>query len=235
MFDFVSPFDALLSGASPQSKKNSVPQLPPVERSGAIGEPWIAASVAASPDPKRQSVEHLMEQLTRGQVPQQQAPPPQHQPAYDSYASEDFTQNELIQPRGGIQFPQLSAPAPPPPPPQQARVPSPRASPPKLPVQSQQQQQQQRPQPRAGESPIGQPAQQQAPGSNRREKESSPIPRGNWKTDVKGKGPAAKGKVAYVPLLNSHDRRAHCLLQRPLSNYHLRCVAAAGRDTGITE
>lgn len=104
MFDFVSPFDALSSSGS--IKKKPVPQQPSTFSSGNEDSgSWTAVSTS---DPKRQSVDNLLEHLTR-------------QP-YEAYVnSGDYSQSEQQQqPR-----------APPPPIPPKPSVASPRSSPPK--------------------------------------------------------------------------------------------------------
>jgi hypothetical protein len=202
MFDFISPFDALASSGAAPAKKKPVPppQLPQAEVSSGNEDSWASASLSS--DPKRKSVENLMDQLTRGQGSHQVQP---SSPPYDRYlAGDDFSQNELIQPR--------AAPPPPLPPrpphatsprasppgqpmlhlpghlPRPTHITSPRGSPPKVQAQAQH-----RP-PRSVESPVG----PQAPVPGRRDKESSPIPaqRGGWKTENKAKGPGAKGKAS---------------------------------------
>jgi hypothetical protein len=157
IFEFVSPFDHLSSSSSSIKKKPV-----PVQTSGG-GEdtsPWTPAS-----DPKRQSVDNLLENLTRGQPPSQ--PPLSQQPAstYDSYPSGgEFPQGEKMQPR--------IPPPPLPPKPIPNRTSSPRSSPPKA--------QAPRPPFRPADSPASQhstlPGSQQA--GSRRDKESSPGPRG---------------------------------------------------------
>lgn len=172
MFDFISPFDALASSGSSQAKKKPVPQPQPSDLPSGSEDTWTTASL--TPDPKRKSVDNLMEQLTRGQAP----PPQTTSPPYDPYLADEYNQSELVQPRA----------APPPPlPPKPVQVLSPHSSP-RLHAQ-----QQQRPQPRSVESPVGQ---QQGSLSNQRNKESSPAPsqRGSWKAEGKGKGPGTKGK-----------------------------------------
>lgn len=156
MFDFVSPFDHL----STIKKKPVPPQSLSVSSGNEDSGSWTAVS-----DPKRQSVENLLDHLSRGQTLPVQPPPPP--PAtYDAF---DFSQAD-----------NLSARVPPPPlPPKPAanRQGSPRASPPpKSYVQ--------RSQGRGVESPASQhsgPASN--PSGNRRDKESSPVPRGG-----RGKG-----------------------------------------------
>ncbi|EPQ58070.1 hypothetical protein GLOTRDRAFT_104018 [Gloeophyllum trabeum ATCC 11539] len=154
MFDFVSPFDALASSSS-SAKKKPAPAEPPSEDS------WTSVSV--STDPKRKSVENLMDQLTRGQPP---LPAPQRaqapQSSYDPYQRSD--DSSAAEQAGPI--------LPPPPlPPKPAEHVSPRASPPKVAAQHRQQQ------PRSTESPLGQPGGQGNGPPGRRDKESSPVPR----------------------------------------------------------
>ncbi|KAH0830388.1 hypothetical protein J3R83DRAFT_1782 [Lanmaoa asiatica] len=168
MFDFISPFDALASNLEPHS--------------------WTSASLGSLNDPKRKSVENLIDQLTRAQAPYPTAQPPS--PSYDPYSTtDDYSQVDANQ--STLQQPQQqSRPMPPPPlPPKPPGRLSPRASPPKLSVQ----QQPQRPQGRSTESPVGQPV---APV--RRDKEGSPGPRSNWKNDARAKV-ANKGKSQSSP------------------------------------
>lgn len=171
MFEFVSPFDALAANPIPVKKK-------PAPSSSPSEEPWAPASLASLNDPKRKSVENLIEQLTRGQAPYPAQPP---SPSYDPYSTtEEYPQVEPTQQ-------QQSRPMPPPPlPPKPTLVSSPRASPPKLPLQ-----QPPRPQPRSAESP-------QPIAPVRRDKEGSPGPRPNWKNDARPK-PVAKGKSHSSP------------------------------------
>ena len=155
MFDFVSPFDHL-SSSTGSIKKKPVPVQPPTI-SGANED---ASSWTAVPDPKRQSVDNLLEHLARGQPPPSQPPPS----AYETFLSSgEFSHGEKMQSR---------APPPPlPPKPIPNRTASPRASPPKPPAQ--------RPQFRPTDSPATQhvvlPLSQ---AGTRRDKESSPGPRG---------------------------------------------------------
>lgn len=160
MFDFVTPFDHLSSSAS--VKKKPVPQQPASASSGNEDSgSWTTVT-----DPKRQSVENLLEHLTRGQS-QQHVPPAQVQaPAYESYLTGgDFSQTEPISIRALPAQPQPPKSIP-------NRTASPRASPPKS--------QAQRPRPRAVESPAGQQSVTlgHSQSISRREKESSPGPRG---------------------------------------------------------
>ncbi|KAG6879599.1 hypothetical protein C0992_000879 [Termitomyces sp. T32_za158] len=161
MFEFISPFDHLSASAHP-AKRNPVPQA-----SGIAG---INEDAWPVPDPKRQSVDNLLEHLTRGQLPpQHQSLPPAQSlpPTYDAF---EFPPPET-----------LSSRAPPPPlPPKpvtnRAASPPPRSSPPRQPTQ--------RTQGRATESPASQtgggPSLQQ--GGSRREKEGIPVTRGNGRS-----------------------------------------------------
>lgn len=177
MFEFISPFDALASNSN-AIKKKPVPTAPASTSSG-NEDAWTPASLGSLNDPKRKSVENLIDQLTRGQAPYSSAQPPS--PSYDPYnTADEYSQLEANQSTPQLSQ-QQSRPMPPPPlPPKPGRVSSPRASPPKLPVQ--QQQQPQRPQGRSAESPVGQPI-----PLVRRDKEGSPGPRSNWKNDGRGK------------------------------------------------
>ncbi|KAI5124340.1 hypothetical protein M0805_008947 [Coniferiporia weirii] len=152
MFDFVSPFDALASTTSVSGKKKaeSVTMSPDTR---ADADDWT--SLAA--DPKRKSMENLMDQLTRSQGP---LAPPQHQ--LDSYSPEQATP-----PLEPVQFQQKASY------PMKSQAPSsPRGSPPRTyPHHAY-------PQHRAGESPSG-PGMMQGPGNKGRA--GSPPVRGNWK------------------------------------------------------
>lgn len=166
MFEYVSPFDALAQTSSMSVKKKPVPAQPSSVSSGNEDSGWSAIS-----DPKRQSVDNLLENLTRGHLPQPpvaQAPPPAYEP-YNLLGSSDYTTAEPVQPR-------VTVPPPPPLPPKPAgaRPPSPpRVSPPK----------QQLPNRIVSQRPMDSPASQTGvsqlpPQSGRRDKESSPGPRG---------------------------------------------------------
>lgn len=174
MFEFVSPFDHLSSSSSTK-KKPVPPQTASTSSTNDDSGSWTAVS-----DPKRQSVDDLLGHLTRGQ---QSIPQPTQAPSsgYDSYLnSGDFSQAE--------QNPVQSRAPPPTFPPKTVpnRTSSPRSSPPKAQVQ-------QRTQARPVDSPAGQqsilPGSYQGPA--RRDKESSPGPRGGFK-----KGPGAQSKFA---------------------------------------
>ncbi|KAJ7684688.1 hypothetical protein DFH06DRAFT_1156346 [Mycena polygramma] len=165
MFDFVSPFDAL-SSATGSIKKKPLPAQAPSISSGTEESGWTNLS-----DPKRQSVDNLLEHLTRGTASQISGPP-----AYESYlGSSDYSQTETTR-----------APPPPlPPKPVPNRTASPRASPPKAHAQ--------RAPIRGVESPASQQSNSQGTGNgnNRRDKESSPGPRGGYR---KGLGQAKGNK-----------------------------------------
>lgn len=170
MFDFVSPFDHLSSTAG-SVKKKPVPQSSNVS-SGTDDSSWTTV-----PDPKRQSVENLLENISRGQHPQPLVQPSVPAPvsAYESYyGGNDYSQGEQVSSRAPLPpIPTAVKPVP--------RTASPRASPPKPPVQQQPQPlpQPQRPQPRQPDSFITQgppPSNASQGGGARREKESSPGP-----------------------------------------------------------
>ncbi|KAJ6606531.1 hypothetical protein DFH09DRAFT_1299762 [Mycena vulgaris] len=169
MFDFVSPFDALSNTTTGSIKKKTVPVQPPSVSSGTEESgSWTNLS-----DPKRQSVDNLLEHLTRSTAAQIPAPP-----AYESYlGGSDFSQSE----------PSRAPPPPLPPKPVPNRTASPRASPPKTHAQ--------RAPVRVVESPASQQGGSQPSGNgngnNRRDKESSPGPRGAYR---KGLGQAKGNK-----------------------------------------
>ncbi|KAJ7702347.1 hypothetical protein B0H17DRAFT_1043830 [Mycena rosella] len=156
MFDFVSPFDAL-SSTTGSIKKKPVPVQPPSVSSGTEESgSWTNLS-----DPKRQSVDNLLEHLTRGTASQIAGAP-----AYESYlGGNDFSQTD----------PSRAPPPPLPPKPVPNRTASPRASPPKTHAQ--------RAPVRVVESPASQQGSSQPSGNgnNRRDKESSPGPRGAYR------------------------------------------------------
>ncbi|KAI0079997.1 hypothetical protein K474DRAFT_440600 [Panus rudis PR-1116 ss-1] len=162
MFDFVSPFDALTGSASTQAKRKPVPsasQQAPAASSGDEPTSWNPA--LAPVDPKRKSVENLMDQITRGQAPlPTSASNPMLVPVNDPYTPTDEPGHPEPAP------PRASRPLPPQPAPTGS---SPRSSPPKQPTN-------QRGQRRgAADSPIGQPAEVQY-NNGRRDRESSPVP-----------------------------------------------------------
>ncbi|TDL27270.1 hypothetical protein BD410DRAFT_713619 [Rickenella mellea] len=181
MFEFVSPFDALTPASSQAKKKAEVAHLSTGSRD--TDDSWTSVSVNA--DPKRKSMENLMDQLTRSQG----HPGPLQHP-HDSY-SPDLSHSSQTEPAHV-----LSRVPPPPLPPKPSQGPtSPRASPPQTYAQHRPQ-----PQARMDEPPTQPPAVQrfgQLPAS--REKAGSPQPRG-WKTAQEGKmRGGAKGKNFISP------------------------------------
>jgi hypothetical protein len=164
MFDFVSAFDALSSSGTSSVKKKPPPQA--TGASSSNEDSW-------SSDPKRKSVENLMDQLTRGQVP----PSTQaSQMSYDPYiTAEDVP--EQVQSR--VPQPPLSS--------KPGRTVSPQASPPKHHAVHRQQ--------RMGDSPISTPA---APASIpiRKDKENPMLSRGGFKPKP---GPGGRNKNQSSP------------------------------------
>ncbi|THH32998.1 hypothetical protein EUX98_g1193 [Antrodiella citrinella] len=155
MFEFVSPFDAL-TGSSLQPKRKPA-QTQTSHVAGGSEDSWNSS---AAVDPKRKSVENLMDQLTRGQAPM--APPPAQAPPvnpYDPYSPSDdppLSQEPFL----------TRASRPLPPQPAQATS-SPRSSPPKIPLAQRQQR-------RSADSPMGAP--QGSYGSPSPNKDGSPHP-----------------------------------------------------------
>lgn len=174
MFDFVSPFDALNSPPT-QAKRKPVPAQPSITGTSDDSS-WSNLAM----DPKRKSVENLMDQITRGQGPL--TPPTQAVTAqFDPYAYAPSDDLPTPQAEQG----QAKAPRPLPPQPS-GQTGSPRASPPKVAAQARAQQR------TSVDSPIGPPAPQgsyyQAP---RKEKESNnpfrPMVASNKNVGLKGK------------------------------------------------
>ncbi|KAE9394980.1 hypothetical protein BT96DRAFT_966810 [Gymnopus androsaceus JB14] len=171
MFDFVSPFDAL--SASSSTKKKSQPhQAPSVSSNNDDSGSWTAVSgTVSTTDAKRQSVDNLLETLTRTRITQ---PPPQSQPQqaggqFDPY--NEYTYPEQMQ----IQIPA--------PPAQQKQLPRP-TSPPRRSSPSKTQAQRAR----AIESPASQQGSIGNNNNNRRDKESSPVPSLTARGSIRGKG-----------------------------------------------
>ena len=153
MFEFTSPFDHM------PVKKKPIPTAQPASVASSTDDStWTNVA-----DPKRQSVENLLENLTRSQPPSTQA-----HSVYESYLSgSDFSSAEPVATR-----------APLPPIPTTKILPHRGPSPPKT-------QPLHRPQPRApdlnvnSQSPHSQSPQSVHGTPTRRDKESSPGPRGN--------------------------------------------------------
>ncbi|KAF7311567.1 hypothetical protein MKEN_01059300 [Mycena kentingensis (nom. inval.)] len=180
MFDFVSPFDALNAAV----KKKPVPAVAASASTSAEESSMASWTNVTVPDPKRQSVDNLLEHLTRGTASQMAGAP-----AYESYlgggAGSDFGSTTSATESSRVPIPGV-APVNVKQQPQQVpqRTASPRASPPKTHAQRV-------PMGRMGDSPQG-TTQQQAgsgAGNNRRDKESSPGPRGGYRKGAgQGKG-----------------------------------------------
>jgi hypothetical protein len=201
MFDFVSPFEAL-TNPPPQAKRKPVPSQPSGTGSNTDDSSWTT-NIAM--DPKRKSVENLMDQITRGQGPLQ--PPAQSVTAqFDPYAPSE----ELPTPQAEQSHTRSSRPLPP-----QPTTQSPRASPPKIAAQARQQRQ-------SVESPIGPPA----PPSgyyqqSRKDKEGSPFRPMGFDARNKSNGPRGKSAAGYV-LVQYHELLLICrpteAISRPLSS-----------------
>lgn len=172
LFDFISPFDAL-SSSSGSMRKKSGPQQPSTVSSS--GNEDSSTSWTVVSDPKRQSVDNLLDTLTRGAPSSNVSTTPPQQPPqqiaasnYDPYLSgPDYAQ--LEEARTPANIPVMPKPSPP----YYARPASPRslpASKPQVPVG--------RGAPRFNDSPASQSGASQGPGNGRRDKESSPGPRG---------------------------------------------------------
>lgn len=173
LFDYVSPFDALASTSA--VKKKDVGYASAESRD--TEDSWTP--LTTSVDPKRKSVENLMDQLARSQGPVQAT----HQ-SLDPYGVEPDTP-----PNEPAQLPSRVPPPPLPPKPLQGQG-SPRASPPHTFAQ--------RPlQVRSGDSPLlqsgGSKPSQGGVGPSAKERAGSPLARGNWKAqDNKQRAPRAK-------------------------------------------
>jgi hypothetical protein len=182
MFDFVSPFDALASSSVAPIRKPAQPPSHPQGPPEPFEDTWTSVI-----DPKRQSVDNLLEQLGNTKAPV----PPQAHPLtpYDQHPPDEETPiTELIQSK--------AASRPLPPKPTQAPSP-PRGSPPKVtpPVRRDVQ---------ASEPPLGPqvgPLSHLPIGPAQREKESSPGPRGSWKGHEGGRnrGSGSKAKTQSGP------------------------------------
>ncbi|KZV64468.1 hypothetical protein PENSPDRAFT_588327 [Peniophora sp. CONT] len=167
MFDFVSPFDAL--GPAPASAgSNKVSPEPP-------SSAGITSSLTDAPpawaDPKRKSVDNLLEQLTRSTVPNAPIPPVQQDDPEAQLATANKSQNQgrplPPKPQGQQGSPRVT---------QLHAQGSPRASPPK-------------------QSAVARARQVESPSGlagSQREKDESPGPRGQgWKNRGKKNGASA--------------------------------------------
>ena len=179
MFDFVSPFDALVSSSAPARKP-----APPAHQQASpeqFDDSWSSVVI----DPKRKSVDNLLEQLgsSKATVPSTAQVPPfdQHNP------EEEAPVLELVQSKAA------SRPLPPKP----MQVPSPRPSPPKVAPAVRRDVQ-------ASEPPlgpqVGPPLSHLPTGIAQREKESSPSPRGSWKGhEGRNRGSGSRAKTQTGP------------------------------------
>ena len=177
MFDFVSPFDALASSSGAPARKPAPPSSHQQGPSEPFEDTWTSVI-----DPKRKSVDNLLEQIGHTKAPV----PPLAQPiSFDQHSPDDEAPiSELVQSKAA------SRPLPPKP----MQAPSPRGSPPKVtpPVRRDAQ---------ASDSPFGPqvgPTLSHVPtGTTQREKESSPGPRGSWKGHEGGRnrGSGSKAKT----------------------------------------
>ncbi|KAJ3932683.1 MAG: hypothetical protein NXY57DRAFT_92220 [Lentinula lateritia] len=189
MFDFVSPFDAL-SGSGPMKKKSQ--PAPSVSSANDDSGSWTAVS---GPDPKRQSVDNLLETLARSHIPPPSQPQPQLAPQtggqFDPYHEYSYPEQMQIQ-----------VPAPPPQQKQAAGSLNRAASPSRRPSPSKTQAQRNR----AFESPVSQQGSTGNNNTNRRDKESSPGPGLTARGSIRG----GKGKnIARVNNVNSPGPQLH--------------------------
>ena len=179
MFDFVSPFDALATPSVAPVRKPA----PPVSHQQGLSEPF-EDTWSSVIDPKRKSVDNLLEQLS---IPKAPAPSSAH---FDPHSPDEET--PIAEP---VQSKATSRPLPPKP----IQAPSPRPSPPKTSPPARRDVQ-------APEPPLGPqvgPALLHMPtGQAQREKESSPGPRGGWKGHEGGRnrGSGSRAKTQTGPL-----------------------------------
>ncbi|KAJ3815773.1 hypothetical protein EV368DRAFT_44285 [Lentinula lateritia] len=189
LFDFVSPFDAL-TGSGPMKKKSQ--PAPSVSSANDDSGSWTAVS---GPDPKRQSVDNLLETLARSHIP----PPSQPQPQLATQTGGQFD------PYHEYSYPeqmQIQVPAPPPQQKQAAGSLNRAASPSRRPSPSKTQAQRNR----AFESPVSQQGSTGNNNTNRRDKESSPGPGLTARGSIRG----GKGKnIARVNNVNSPGPQLH--------------------------
>ncbi|EIW85394.1 hypothetical protein CONPUDRAFT_118217 [Coniophora puteana RWD-64-598 SS2] len=209
IFDFASPFDALASNSG-SVKKKPVPSGP-ADTSSGNEDSWSNAPMVS--DPKRKSVENLIDQLTRSQPQVQNS-----QPSYDHYSMpEEYSQVDpsLVAPQ---QLPQQQRGAPPPSAilPKAQRPPSPsRLSPNKGIAQR-------RDMNRSGDSPLL--------GAARRDKESSPVPRVNSKNEPKGRkskhtSPSAQSQTIVFDVSQALDE-----IQAPRDAVKSTAIALVRQD-----
>ncbi|KIY67801.1 hypothetical protein CYLTODRAFT_375346 [Cylindrobasidium torrendii FP15055 ss-10] len=182
LFDFVSPFDALSSTSSTQVKKKPVPPQP--SASSTEDSSWTAIS-----DPKRRSVDNLLEQMTNSR------PYPHSVNAYDFYdaAAADYPSMEPSRPLPQQPTEQKQAPAPPPLIPQPEQL-VPIRQPESPPNRRSSPQRTQPQRARLGDSPAG--SQQ---GGSRRDKDGSPGPRGGTGSIRRGRGGKNVANANFQP------------------------------------
>jgi hypothetical protein len=168
MFDFVSPFEVLSNGGTGSIKQKKNPTQPAAAISSEDSGSWTTVS-----DPKRQSVDNLLESLTR------QGPPM----TYEPYTGPDYSQ--LEQPRAipPPTFPKVPNQPPP-------RTQSPRASPPKTQAVAAARGQ--------GGRFLESPSSQQG-NNGRHNKESSPGPKERRKNGPVGQGKGQGNKAQSSP------------------------------------
>jgi hypothetical protein len=180
MFDFISPFDALASSSvAPPIRKPA----PPLSNQQPSPEPFEDTWSSAVIDPKRKSVDNLLEQIGSPKAPI--ASSVHSIPG----AFEQHTPDE----EAAIAEPMQSKAASRPLPPKPMQAPSPpRASPPKVnpPVRREVQGSE----PHMG-PPVGPSLSHVVTSTTQREKESSPGPRGSWKGHDGGRNRGSGSKV----------------------------------------
>jgi hypothetical protein len=179
MFDFVSPFDALASSSVAPIRKPAPPhshQQPPQEP---LEDTWSSVI-----DPKRKSVDNLLEQLSISKAPV--APSAHSHPSFDRHTPDEET--TIAEP---VQSKTVSRPLPPKP----TQAPSPRASPPKVNPPVRREVQVSEP---LGPQ-VGPSLSHVGTGPAQREKESSPGPRGSWKGHEGGRNRGSGSKVKTQP------------------------------------
>ena len=174
MFDFVSPFDALASSSAAPVRKPAQPSSHQQGLSEPFEDTWTSVI-----DPKRQSVDNLLEQIGHTNAPVLTAQPI----PFDQHTPDDETPvSDLVQSKAA------SRPLPPKP----MQAPSPRSSPPKVAPPARRDVQ-------GSESPfgpqVGPALSHVSTGTTQREKESSPGPRGSWKGHEGGRNRGSGSKV----------------------------------------
>ena len=180
MFDFVSPFDALAPSSVSPGRKHG----PPVSHQQGSLEPF-EDTWSSVIDPKRKSVDNLLDQLN---IPKSAAPSSAH--PFDQHSLDEET--PIAEP---VQSKATSRPLPPKP----MQAPSPRASPPKTSPPARRDVQV--PEPPLGPQ-VGPPLSHMPTAQTQRDKESSPGPRGSWKGHEGGRnrGSGSRMKTQTGPM-----------------------------------